>query len=924
MDSNILKERKEKIEYFQNSLLEAETNSSLYIETLFKFINFLIEDKQYDLVIKTLEDVINDNTIKSLESRLKVIDKLISILLKIEDFVKLKSLLDHRASFLTKETDLIMQKFYYAVCYEGLENYHEAIKVLLEISDNISNQNLVNKYLKLSMLNLKIADFENANKYYNLAAKFDKNMKNPTFLLAYCDLMIFKKDYFKALEIYEEYFIKTKNRYRYLDRYLNINIELNRLSEAYSFYERHKEIMKRVLSKQSRLQFYKSAVKLMRRLKNYHEEAELIKLIDEIDNSFVQLNNSYDFIINMIKDNYSKSFRRERDIIYGFFNYINKAKLFSKLVFVHLDDDKVKLHHYVKGLLLEKNLEDDYLVSGIYKDLKELKHLSVYGEEKLYEMNSDPFKSEETKYVYLSCLEDFKYLVFYVDTDNFYETKKLFDFVTAIMQKMLVDYQKIGFNESVLTNVIKISDSKGEALILLKENILYLLNNSAKLLLEESRDYLSIDDFQARLVKNVYVDELVNQSELKIRYQGKTLKNINLKIFKDDLDLYILAEEEKQEKALIKYKSYNLIKEETFLEDACIILFNLRNYHEYLQGYNYQKYQDLLNEIFFNLRTNARNYFKNIYIEGMDNLYLTLSTKDKRIIKRITDALLNEFRLKVDIRGSILNVKDRIVRKDLEDLKYLNALTNLEYKILYDNKNFRHNKEVFKTISLNVEKLLAEKTLRLAYQPVVNWRSNCFKYIYVDILNRVLLGNKESLKKVLWANNSEIDWDNLILTQLLKDNRIANFKGEFFVEVSLKTLTDKNAFEKFEKRINNRSFNKSKLIYVIDYQEFKKSKASLAVTKSRLAFKNFSFNFKIGDLNDLNNIGSLIFDHQEIIDDSYEHIINIANNFSVEIIYNHESNTLTKSFLESKEVMLVMGDAYGKYDNLKAVKKLEE
>jgi len=924
MDSNNVNERKLKIETYQKQLLEAMSNSSLYLEILFEYVKYLTEDKQYDLIIKTLEEVVNENIVNSLDDRLKVIEKLITILLKIEDFIKLKSVLDHRQSFLTKENDLIMQKFYYAVCYEGLENYQEAIKVLLEIKDNISNQNLVNKYLKLSMIHLKIDDYLNADKYFKLAVKFDKSMKNPTFLLAECDLLISKKDYFKALEIYEEYFIRTKNRYRYLDRYININIELNRLSEAYNFYDRHKEIMKRVLSKQSRLQFYKSAIRLMKRLNNKSEEALLNTLIAEIDDSFTPLNNHYDFLINFIKENYGKQFLRERDIIHSLFSYVDKTKIFSKLVFVKLEDDQVKLMHYVKGLLLEKTLEAEYLESGIYAKIKNFESLSIYDRNFLNKLVKDPFKTEKTNYLYIAETSEFNYLVFYLESDNFYETKKIFDLINVVLKKLLNDLIIVGFNDKVLKNVLKITDSLDKAFLLLRDNTLYLLNNAAKELLEETKDYLSVEDFQSRLVKNIYVDELVKLDSLKIRYQGKQLKNINLEIFKDDLDLYLLAEIEKTVYTNRKFKSYNELSEETYAEDVCVILLNLRNYQDFLQGYNFGKYLDLLNEIYANLRTNSRNYFKNIYLEGMDNLYLVVSTRDKRIINRIIDALFSEFKTKIDIRGSILNVKDKIVEEDIENLKYLNSLTNLSQPVLQDNKNFRHNKEVFKTISLNVEKLLAENSLRLSYQPVVNWQTNTYRFIYVDVLNRVLLGNKTSLQKVLWANNLEVEWDNLMITQLLKDSRIANYRGEFLVEVSLEILTDKQAFDKFEKRLKNKNFSKSKVIYVVDYLEYKKYKDKVYLSKERLAFKNFMYNFSLCDVNDLNFANYLIFNHLELSHESYEYLLGVLKNFPLDIIYDHESNSLAKSFLKTKEVLLVLGDAYGKFDNLKAVKKLEE
>jgi len=140
---------------FLKLLPELESDSSLYVKVLFEFVNHLTLNKDYEQIIKVLEHPLKNDFIQRREDRLEIANKLLVILLKTEDFYLLKSVLDTRKDLIVKENDFLMQQFYMAVCYEGLDELDLAISTLEKIKDNISNANLVNKYLKLSMLLLK-------------------------------------------------------------------------------------------------------------------------------------------------------------------------------------------------------------------------------------------------------------------------------------------------------------------------------------------------------------------------------------------------------------------------------------------------------------------------------------------------------------------------------------------------------------------------------------------------------------------------------------------------------------------------------------------------------------------------------------------------------------------------------------------------
>lgn len=910
---------------YEKLLLEAKTNSSLYLDILFSLINFLTEKKDYDLIITYLERAINDDFIQDRNQRLKLINKLVNILLKLEDYHKLKQALDHRYDLLSKESEFVMQKFYYAVCYEGLADYHDAIEVLDTIPDNISNQNLVNKYLKLSMLSLKIDNLEKAKIHFLRATKFDPKMTNPIFLLAECDLLFAKKNYLKALEKYQDYYIKTKNKYRYLDRYIDINIEINNLADAYSFYQKHFDIMEKVLSKQSRTLFFKAGLRLAKKLKNDKEVALLNQKLKILDESAFPVNNVFDYTVNFLEKSLDKVFLKKRDIIHNCFNELARTKLFSKMVYVSIVDESIKLLHYTKGLLLEKTLEEPYLENNVYSKIKKNDYKTVYIPEDIWNINNDLYLDDDTKYIFVEKVKELEFFVVYTNEENiFYNVKKIFDINALILKKQLNELTEQGFKYNTLRNIYQILDSFKYGLLLLKENTLHLLNSFAKELLETEDDYISFESFQANLLKTIYVDQLIINQELIIKYQTKRVKVLKFLIYKDDLDIYLLTSEETNKQEIKKIKDYSILENLVLEEESSLVMFSIRNYYEVIKGYNYHKYLDLIDKIYQIIRESARNHYDSLYQEGMDNLYLLIKTKDKRVIKRINDQIMNGLESEVDIRISSINVKTNIEDSDLANLKFLNALTTFELKYLEDNKNYRYNLEVSKTILKNVERILKENYIRLTYEPIVNWQTNIYRYIYVDVLEKKLLGSKESLKRVIKANNLEVAWDNLLINQLIKDTKSASFKGEFLLDISLKTFLDKTEMQKIIRKISSKNFSDCRIKFVIDYQEFKDCNVETKERNKDIVFYNVFSSFKYQDIDILNSINSVILNHNELDFKYSDYFLSALNDFSLEIIYNHEQHSLTKTFLGNKKIILVMGEAYGKYESLHEIKQLEE
>ena len=889
---------------------------------LFEYVNLLTLNREYEEIIKILEYPLKNSFIKKREDLLAIVNKLLAVLLKIEDFYLLKNILDLRKDLIVKENDLLMQQFYMAVCYEGLDEYNLAISTLEGIKDNITNANLVNKYLKLAMLVLKIGDISKSEEYYKLAVFYDKTKKNTAFLLAECDLLIAKKDYLSALEAYQEYYIKTKNKYRYLDRYIIIQLALNQEADAFDFYKKHFDIMKKVLSKQSRLAFYKAALLLMKSLDNYQEEALLESLIKEIEDSFGLFYDNYSLLLKFVDEFYNKVFVQEREVLRAVFKSLDETKIFSKMVYVKIDSNQLKLSHFTKGLLLEKVIDYNQTESSIYQDLFLNNIFNVYDNDHIKRFTKDKYINEKTKNIFVKQLREFEYLVFYYEENDFIYAKKTFNLTCILVVKLFNDINKFSKKISLLETLIKAFDDEGFGVFALRNNNLSLLNNQAKVLLGIENDYLGIEKFQSLLVKNVYVDELLNKDYITLKFSGKEVYEIDFKIYKDEFNLYLIGKKVSKIEKKQKYLSFNLITSETISDDNSIVLFNIRNYHNLFQDYLSKKYYDLLNQMYESIRLSSRNYFQNLYIEGMDNIYLTLKTKDKRIIERIIDELNKCLDKDIDLRIASANFKSLIDDEVIMDLKYLVSVTNETQRYLFDNKTFRSNREVARTIHLNVQKILSEENIKLSYQLVVNWQTQKFKYVYVDVLNRILLGNKESLDRVLFANNLACSWDNLIIAQLAKEIRLANVAAKYLIHISVKSLIDKEEALKLKKKLSLKAFSKSEIYYLIDYTEYLKYKPTLNF--EQIVFKNVLEAVKLNEVEELKKIRKVIITEIEINTIGGELLLKIFKDNLCEIIYDYQKSDLHKSFLVNNSLDLVMGDGFRKYDQLKNIGKIED
>ena len=927
-----VKRSKELIEDLRTllSISKQEKDSVLALDVVLYLAESYRVLRMHDETIELLETEINDVFFKEKETRIKIIDDLVRTLLRTEDFIKLKSVLFNRERYLTNEHQKIMQKFYYAVCHEGLKENKLAIDYLLSIKDNISNSNLVSKYLKLSMLHLKEKKLEKAKEYYELATKFNPKKDNPIFYLTESDILFYEKNYINALTKYQEYFIKSRNKRRYLDRYILINIELNRLEEAWRFYQEYLTTMKTLVSRNYRLIFYEAAIILTMKLSNVSETEKLNYLIDELTPNR-PIMNQFDNVYQLLSIAFSnKSYKIERDIVYKMFKAIDSLYSYQKLLYITKVDNNIKFYHYSKGLLLEKNPKITEYSETLIEDLLKTEIINeLYVYDDLIQYKKSVYKTVETQYIFVNGIkrdDSFDYFCAYSkDKGNFDFQQKLVLIAHQIIKKEIQDFDKSNKTINSFENYKNLFDVSNFGLLKIKKGIINLLNDNAKRLLQTTADYLSFEDFQHGLKKKVFLDDLLYTTKLDVIYKNHQLK---LYISQDNFTIYVIMKEETVNNRVESVNNFldlpnenKLIEDLTNISAKTILLLDIRNYINFFKDYNYNAYQELLSNFITTLKTLSRAYYEGVYLESFNDIYLVLKTTDKRVINRIRETIY-KLDTSFDIRISLIQVNHNLDYSKLIKLRYLNSLTTKENPFILDSKNFRYNLELAKTLIININNLIAKKEIPLNYQALGNWKQEEIDILRVMISDKALLGEHNTLNRVLKSSGLEIEWDNLIVNSLLKELKSSNYDKSILIELSSKTFGDIKALKKIIKKVENPILMVKSYIFKLKLDEnidLSKLYSSFELLKARdigICLYNFNSHFNLMDFSVFEYINYLEIDILDLENKYYKVFLNTLKNNQITYILNHRTNTVTKSILEKYGIVYLDGSMYPKYENV--------
>ncbi|OQX94114.1 MAG: hypothetical protein B6I17_00210 [Tenericutes bacterium 4572_104] len=909
-------------------LKESKTNKnySLALDIFLYEIEIMRFLRMHEEAINLLEEELKKDEFQTNEQRTKLYDELIKTLLRTEDFMKLEYVLMQRERFLINPHQKVMQKFYYAVCYEGLAEYEKAIDSLKSIKDNISSSNLVSKYLKLSMLYLKQKDLENAKNNYYHAIKFDVKKRNPIFYLAESDILYFEGDFENALIKYQEYFIKSKNKRRYLDRYILINIKLDRLDEAWKFYQKYLPTMLNILSKNYRLVFYVAALELARLLKNQQEIEKLEYLIEELKPVPPKLD-QFDSVYRLLSIAFQdKHFKKPRDIILHLFRAMDSIYSFQKLLYIIPNEDRFIFYHYQKGLLLEKDINPLHLSETVIEEaINDKLSSELYTYDDLIKYTRSIYKTRDTKYVYINKIErknELNQFIVYSDKIEQFDTEqKLVLLASEILKKLLRDFDNNFIFKEALDQYKILIEKQNNGFIKIDNNIVHFLNQHSKKIIGVSQEYLAFVNFQKMIKEEIFIDDFLNTEELDLHLVNNN-KTIHLDIISSDFTIYAYIKEVKSKEEslyinpLLKIgDEHQLLFDNKEIDSKTIFMLDIRNYFDYLKDYNYLNYKDKLDSIYEFLKLTARQHLDKIYFSNYSKFYLLINNTDKRVINRISDSIIKKFE-ELDIRISIVIIKNTLTQDILYKLLYLDALTSDSNKVVYDNKNIRYNQELSKTILININHFLDKKLVPLSFISYNNWENNIESMYKVKIAYEAMLGEENSLKRVLISSNLEEEWDMLITNSLIKSIKQKTIVKQFVLTLSSTTINNKNYLNRILKKI--REYNiilRINLEETIDLEIIKLIKDK---SVSLLGF-NISSKLNIKDIDLLKNFDYLCLDTVLIQNKYLKKFLKLIDNTKIIYILDHKNNTVKKSELIAFDIKYLIGNISTIYDNVNAL-----
>lgn len=365
-----------------------------------RFAAFFLLDRmrQENRVLEEIEWIkswLFDHTFEDMRTLLQLTDRWIQTTLKIEDFDEMDEALRYRERFLgTFPKEATMQSFYKAVSLEGKKQYRAALDALEGIPDTLSGAKLASKYLKKAMLQLRIDDLRGANESYQRALLFDPHRQNEIAVLVKADLLAHEGQYVEALETFESFFVKTNQKLRYLDRYIDWCVTLSRYEDASRFIENYLPKMMASQSKNYRVQFFEAVKRFADII--HHETWQTIAA-RAIRSAEQPLSRDEDCLVELESQlrQDAEAFD-EHESIRQLCMILARHHNFERLHWIRIEEDQIVLWRFQKNRLYEETVKDaSFLLHLMEQDAFEQVFFPEELNNRIDYMTSRPFPSEQ-------------------------------------------------------------------------------------------------------------------------------------------------------------------------------------------------------------------------------------------------------------------------------------------------------------------------------------------------------------------------------------------------------------------------------------------------------------------------------------------------------------------------------------------------
>ena len=855
---------------------KATGNIEVIYTNLISLLKFSLSYGDFELVIDTYDDFKDYKF--SEEMRSNLLQCKISSLLKMEDYNNLLiTLKEKEALKLSDPSDRANTKFYESIAYEALDEIDKSIKALESIRDDIPRYSLINKYLKLALLYIKVNDITKAKESYEYASMVDFNHKNDIFLLVESDLYFASGNYIEALNSFESFFLKSPNKYKYLDRYIEIMIKLNNLTDAYNFYRKFITKDSIRLSSQNKYRFLLSVKKLLLMM---DKEDELFLVNKELENAkpvyYLKAEEERDKIINEIM-NYSliplTKYDKDKNIVFHFFKLLKELKL-NELLYVKVNPESITIYEYLESRMREKTFTNEYIKENhlsdyLYGDKDNIPSFISYNGE----VKKGPYKLLNLKDSY----NDFGYVLINGEVDD----------LTINVLKNSIFQTLMRLNTLLLSStnseiVFESLDKLNRGFISFRGDKIYLYNLMAKKILREKNDVMSFDVFNnLSLSKNLFAssfsdDDIVtkefyiNDENVLIEFEPVRIDSTLYAFIKD---VSKTNKKENSDKDYLKHSSLsfynvNYLEESISKREESYSMIGLDI--EIIEKEDSMDKRDTkLDGLYRYL--NQVSPKSELYYLGENHFLILSSSTDKRVIestfKNVKDGAPQLYKYTQSLREKNITgfASKSLKNKSFNDVKDIieygfRHSSNKEDLLFLDNEEKR-DYALYKTYEGEIIRRLKDSDLNVEYIPIID---NDKKIRY--LLSKFSLPFDipySSVEEIITKANLESKSDQVMIDKVFTEVMQYNSALRFIIPIHIEAIYNENFIKKtcilFKKsHIENRVIFSVENVDTIKYKKalmsLKNAGIKLATTfnnlkdlKDSTIFNIIFINFEGGD-----------------------------------------------------------------------------
>lgn len=925
-----------------------ENDADIYLKSSHLLFDAYVNLGDYDSATSLFLNILKENRFESYKTIVEIIDKLVQLLLKTEDFKQLEALLKMRERYLSgNPSQQLMQKFYLSVCQEGLKNYSEAIITLESIIDNISNNNLVSKYLKLALLYLRVNNQKKAKEAYEHAKIFDKTMKNEMFYLVASDLAFVEREYEEALKHFQAFFIKTKVKTRYLDRFIYINIELNRLGEAWRFYQEYLPKIMKSASKNYRMQYYQAGLVLANKVNDIDETAKLHERIRSLELVSEDILDSFDGIKVLLTFSSSKiKFNSKRDIILETYRVLASLSDFNRLLYLFPSLDGLTLYTYKKGLLMEKIVSHhDYKGTILDTIIEQDLPFHLFTKEEIVKetdyLTRAVFQDNDFSNILAYRIGELSkvdgYVIAMIDKNRQFDyINKLLYTTKSILEEKLAMHRLLDHHESLHRLSEKLLSSKKFGLYKIEDNLVFLQNDESKKQLEVADDFITFENFQQRIQgKMIYLDDLLGKDQIELTIKKATgLAQYRINIWQVDLAIHLLFEDitpliqtetDLSQKAFVsatyQLNTMHALKRsiESLNNNSVLMGFWIQG--EGLNQLRRNDYHYLYDSMQKLITDSAKSHVISLALDEDNGLLLHLLSLDKRVHQRIASEVTNGmnnilkqnlyldycFSIKVGATTIQKNNEFTDILKNLDQTRFIK---NDEILTYYDKSIITKTIKI-QTLYDQYQNFVLQKRIPVIYQEIGNLLTKKIEGYYVAIDEFVIHGEIKDFHEMIRELHLEKDCFilkiNTIIQAINELEKATSHTVQLMIDLPAQVLIDSSLLEESIKKLKRYKVPLERLIFRINRVDIAYEQFDII---TYMKAKGIQFAYNIGIYQAL----ELMSNHPSIVDylliDSKEYSDSTKVWFDSLLKYLKQKTIIVDNNLLLKEETLVNSKLY--------------